>query len=154
MREELGYSQVTCADVIRGEVPEIERQEWDYMLLGELLEHLDDPVGFLAAIRQRYKNNIARVIITVPNALSLLNVRSAFHHQECINTDHRHWFSPYTLGRMLICAGMQPEDFLFCEPFPASSSLYRKLSPRTALADFLLRRYPALREGMLMIAGI
>lgn len=154
MRDELGYSEVTCADIVHDEVPAIEKQEWDYMLLGELLEHLDDPVGFLTAIRQRYQTNIARVIITVPNALSLLNMRFAFHHQECINTDHRHWFSPYTLGRMLISAGMQPEEFLFCEPFPASSPWYARLTPRNLVVELLLHRYPALREGMLMIAKI
>jgi 2-polyprenyl-3-methyl-5-hydroxy-6-metoxy-1,4-benzoquinol methylase len=154
MRGELGYVEVANADIVRDEVPAIKNQDWDYMVLGEILEHLDDPVGFLTSIRQRYRANISRVLITVPNALSLLNLRFAFHHQECINTDHRHWLSPYTLGRMLISSGMQPEEFFFCEPFPAHDSWRRRLQPRVAVVSFLLRRYPALREGLIMIARI
>jgi 2-polyprenyl-3-methyl-5-hydroxy-6-metoxy-1,4-benzoquinol methylase len=154
MRSELGYSEVECADIVRDEVPTISSQEWDYMLLGELLEHLDDPVGFLTNIRERYRDTVARILITVPNAFSLLNMRSAFHQQECINSDHRHWFSPYTLGRVLVSAGMQPEEFYFCEPFPASRSWRRHFRPREEVGNYLRRRYPALREGLVMIARI
>jgi hypothetical protein len=154
MQDELGYGDLAHADIVNDPLPDVELQQWDYMLLGELLEHLDDPVGFLTAIRQRYAKNIARVIVTVPNALSLLNARFAFRNQECINTDHRHWFSPYTLGRTLISAGMLPEEFFFCEPFPIDQPWYRRLRPRAASVGLLLRRYPALREGMIMIARI
>jgi 2-polyprenyl-3-methyl-5-hydroxy-6-metoxy-1,4-benzoquinol methylase len=154
MQDELGYENLSRADIVHDQIPEIEMQQWDYMLLGELLEHLEDPVEFVTAIRQRYAKNVARVIITVPNALSLLNARFAFHNQECINTDHRHLFSPYTLARALISAGMIPEEFFFCEPFPADQPWYRRPTPRALVIDMLLRRYPALREGLIMIARI
>jgi 2-polyprenyl-3-methyl-5-hydroxy-6-metoxy-1,4-benzoquinol methylase len=154
MRDELGYHDVACANIVLDEIHAIDQQEWDYMLLGEILEHLDDPVGFLKSIRERYQHNVARVLITVPNAFGLLNLRLAFHHQECINTDHRHWFSPYTLGRMLVSAGMEPEELFFCEPFPADDSWHSKVRPRTAIANLLVRRYPALREGLVMIARL
>jgi methyltransferase family protein len=154
MRDELGYGNLSRADIVHDRIPEVETQQWDYMLLGELLEHLEDPVEFVTSIRQRYARSVARVIITVPNALSLLNARFAFRNQECINTDHRHWFSPYTLGRALISAGMTPEEFFFCEPFPEDQPWYRRRSARALVGDMLLRAYPALREGLIMIARI
>jgi len=154
MQNELGYNEVVCADIVADDIPVIGKEQWDYMLLGELVEHLDDPVGFLTAIRERYRASVRRLIITVPNALSLLNARFALNDKECINTDHRHWFSPYTLARMLVSAGMEPEDFMFCEPFPTSVRRPSLFRPRATVIDFLLRRHPAFREGLLMIAKL
>lgn len=154
LRAELGYNDVICADLLYDEVPEIKRNQWDYLVMGEILEHVDNPVMFLNAIRAKYKENIEKLIISVPNAFCWLNFKSAFKHKECINTDHRYWFTPYTLAKVIMKAGLQVENFYFCEPFPLRYDWKSKLNVKTNLSRIVLKTFPALRETLIMIARV
>jgi hypothetical protein len=93
---------------------EIVTKKWDYIVAGEVLEHIDDPVMFLKAIREKYGACTERIIITVPNALSYTNFRFALRNIEMINSDHRFWFTPFTLLKVATQAGIQVEDFDLC----------------------------------------
>lgn len=44
---------------------------------GEILEHISNPMEFLSSIKRNYRNEIKRVVITVPNAFRLDNFRYA-----------------------------------------------------------------------------
>jgi len=142
VKGELGIGDVLCADVAAAPVSEIAEGSWDYMLLGEILEHVDDPVRFLARINEFYGRSIERVALTVPNAFWLKNFQGATKHTERLNTDHRYWFSAFTLGKVVVRAGMVPEGFRYCE----------RRAVRTLRKRFLLRRFPALRETLVMVA--
>jgi len=83
--------------------------EWDVMLLGEILEHIPNPVQFLSDIRQKYSGTVREIIITVPNALRISNFLNAFRGFEAINTDHKFWFTPYTLASVSVSAGLSPK---------------------------------------------
>jgi hypothetical protein len=89
-------------------------KEWDYIVAGEVLEHIDDPVMFLKAIREKYGVCTKRIIITVPNAMSYTNFRFALRNIEMINSDHRFWFSPFTLMKVVSQAGITVEGFDLC----------------------------------------
>jgi hypothetical protein len=89
-------------------------KKWDYIVAGEVLEHIDDPVMFLKAIREKYGACTERIIITVPNALSYTNFRFALRNIEMINSDHRFWFTPFTLLKVATQAGIVVEDFDLC----------------------------------------
>jgi hypothetical protein len=78
LEHELGYEDVICADIVRDEIGEVGAHHWDYLVLGEILEHTDNPCSFLAAIRKKYSGTIDRLIITVPNALSWQNITRTF----------------------------------------------------------------------------
>lgn len=93
---------------------EIVTKKWDYIVAGEVLEHIDDPVMFLKAIREKYGACTERIIITVPNALSYTNFRFALRNIEMINSDHRFWFTPFTLLKVATQAGIVVEDFDLC----------------------------------------
>jgi hypothetical protein len=154
LRSRLGYSDLACADLTRDEVAEIRRERWDFLVMGEILEHLDDPVGFLSAVRERYGDNIGRVIVTVPNAFSVENFRAALRHREVINSDHRFWFTPYTLAMVLRRSGLTAGEFRFCETdLPAAGGakgLRRSISPTRRL----WRRFPMLRSTLVMEASL
>lgn len=92
----------------------ITAQRWDYLVAGEVLEHIDDPVQFLRAIKEKYGPCTDRIIITVPNAMSYTNFRFALRNIEMINTDHRYWFSPFTLMKVAMQAGIEVEGFEMC----------------------------------------
>ena len=53
------------------------RKKWDYLVAGEILEHVDNPVAFLKSINEKYSDSIDRCMITVPNALRYLNFQLA-----------------------------------------------------------------------------
>lgn len=93
---------------------EVVSKQWDYIVAGEVLEHIDDPVMFLKAIREKYGTCTKGIIITVPNALSYTNFRFALKNTEMINSDHRFWFSPFTLLKVATQAGIEVEDYDLC----------------------------------------
>lgn len=103
------------ANVITEPAPAaVTSEKWDYLVAGEVLEHIDDPVAFLKAIRAKYGPCTERIVITVPNALSYTNFRFALRNTELINSDHRFWFTPFTLMKVAVQAGIQVENFDLC----------------------------------------
>lgn len=84
-------------------------EKFDYLLMGDVLEHIDDPVLFLKKIKQVVKPYCENVIITVPSALSEnLNTK-----REYLNSDHRYWFTPYTIAKVMTCAEIKPRELYF-----------------------------------------
>jgi hypothetical protein len=123
--------------------PEIKSGTWDYMIMGEILEHIDNPVLFLSQIYKNYGENIKHLVITVPNAFSLANARLLKNNIEYLNTDHRYWFSPYTLAKVVSRAGWKPHMVQLCEYFRS----------RSIARNFLLRRLPVLRNSIILICN-
>lgn len=151
----LGYSEVICADITKDDIPDLIGNQWDYLVLGEILEHVDNPCAFLTTIHEKYSKNVGRMIITVPNAFSWQNILHTFSHEECINTDHRYWFTPYTLAKITIRAGMEVESFLFCQPVPLPvGRLSWLIHPRSLLRHAILYRYPATRQTLVMVVKL
>jgi hypothetical protein len=144
---QLGFRNVFSLNIIRDEVPEIIKQKyWDFLLLGEILEHTINPVEFLSSIREKYLKYINKIIITVPYAFRLNNFINTLKHSEYINSDHKFWFTPYTLAKLLYISNYQVESFQICLSYKISKShLFRK---------FLLSKYPALRDNLVMIAKL
>lgn len=146
LRED-GIENVYCVDIMREPLPNaVVEEKWDCVVLGEMLEHVDDPVLFLRSVRQKMSSCVDRIVCTVPNAFRYDNIRSAFHHQEFINSDHRYWFTPYTLAKVLHRAGASVDAFLFAE----NTTIRRK----NRFKNLILRRFPALREVIVMTARL
>lgn len=123
--------------------------------MGEILEHVDNPCAFLIAIRERYSRCINRMIITVPNAFSWQNISYTFSCEECINTDHRYWFTPYTLGKIATQAGMEIEQFRFCQPTLSSKkNLSWLIHPVSFFRHLILSRFPATRQTLVMVVKL
>lgn len=147
VRDQLGYPDVLHCDLIADPVlPEIAARHWDLMVLGELLEHIDNPVLFLSAIRTRYAQHVDQLVLSVPNAFRFENFFTAMRHTEHINTDHRYWFTPYTLAKVVTQAGMRVEAFQFCQGYALSPLLLHK--------HLLLRTCPAWRDTLVMTARL
>lgn len=139
-RSRLNIGDVFTHDVVNdAPLPEIAGGIWDYAILGEVLEHVPNPVAFLSSIRERYGVNIRRAIVTVPNAWVIDNLLLAMRGRECINSDHRYWFTPYTLGKVASDAGYRLEEFHFVNP-PFPDKMIRRA---------IKQRYPALRETLI-----
>jgi hypothetical protein len=98
---ELGFADVHGPD----DVPD---DEFDICLLADVIEHVGDVVAFLRSMR-RYR--FKQLVVATPNAFRLRNFLSS---GELINTDHRYWFSPYTLCKVLVDAGYAPSRVELC----------------------------------------
>lgn len=113
-----GYSNILLGDFTKDKFPEIMAGHWDYAILGELLEHIDNPVAFLAAIRDNYHGIINKIVITVPNAWNRTAIRGAINSKEIINSDHRYWFTPYTISKVMHHAGIETDEIYFANRVP------------------------------------
>lgn len=107
-------SNVLYADITIGLPEEIRKSNWDYLVLGEILEHIDNPVEFLAKIKQNCPN-IKKIIISVPNAQSLSFAQGIEQNIEYINTDHKYWFTPFTLAKIMHNAEIKLDEILFVD---------------------------------------
>lgn len=145
LRTELGYDDVECLDLITGESETIKSSQWDYLVLAEVLEHIDNPVQFLQSIKAKYQECVRGLIITVPNAFAQENFKHARRGIEAINTDHRYWFTPYTLAKVVTGAGLSARDLILCR-----NGIVKK---RSFIKNAYLRSHPLLRNNIIMIAG-
>lgn len=149
LRDHLGLTDVYCAD-LAGDVPvALTGTRWDCLVLGELLEHIDNPVEFLRRIGRSYFRGLAdRLILTVPNALCRKNAERATAGVEQINSDHRYWFTPYTISKVLFRAGFFIEDIELAKYAPPSPgwSLRRWRKRRQE------RQHPLLRDTIVVTA--
>lgn len=128
---ELGFPE----SYVPGEVP---GQAFELCLLADVIEHVGDVVAFLREMR-RYRFD--ELVIVTPNLFRLHNFLSA---GEVVNTDHRYWFSPFTLCKVLVDAGYTPT---------AVELLHTDhLSWKGALKARLLDRFPKYRDTLLVRA--
>ena len=137
---EFAVKDLLSCDLTRDVPDEIIVNKWDYMILGEILEHIDDPVSFLKAINSKYSKYVNVIIVTVPNAFRASNYKNAMHHAEYINSDHRYWFTGYTLMKVMTAGGFNVTEISFCENFG--------LSRRKFLHYYKMKNYPLLRESI------
>jgi len=116
MKEKLNYKDVFCCDLLKPNVRKITQENFDYMVLGEIIEHVENPYNFLLQINTLYKENVSKIIITTPNAFSYNNFVNAKNGFEVINSDHKTIFSPYTLIKILFMSGYKIEKIDFANP--------------------------------------
>jgi hypothetical protein len=143
--QELGYKDSLAIDLINDEPSKLILDEhWDLIILGELMEHIDNPVLFLSQIREKYGHVIDKVLMTVPNGLRWINFKRVLRNKEVINSDHRFWFTPYTLAKVCTHAGLEIEEFNFLLDY--------KMHPLSIITKTIYRRRPAFLDTMGMIA--
>lgn len=148
----LKINSVFCRDLTCEDIPLDGDQPYDYLLLGEILEHVDDPVDFLQKIRARhFPNVIERILLTVPNALRESNYRASKHNFERVNSDHRYWFTPYT-----ICMGLTRSGFIANDIYLARHQPLKKKKAfgfKPVIRRHMQRKHPFLRDTIIVSAS-
>lgn len=118
--------------------PAIADVEFDTIILGEILEHIDNPVDFLRGLRFSVGRPGQQLIVTVPNAWNLRSILGILSTQECVNTDHRFWFTPYTLARVLTEAGFEVDHVDTCSRFESYPHSVKAWAYRTLVGQYAL----------------
>ena len=91
-------------------IPFLNDAPFDFAIMGEIVEHLDNPVEFLSKLRTEHGKLFKKLIVTVPNAFNYNVLKHWNRGNETINSDHRFWFSPYTITRVLSASGYSVES--------------------------------------------
>jgi len=145
----IGYTNAFFADLMKPTLLQITENHWDYMILGEILEHVDNPCEFLKTLNTLYKKNVDQIIISVPNAFCYYNYRNMKEGFEMINSDHRSTFSAYTLNKILYIAGFSLNDLYFVDPiYKFPHKVINKLSGKKIMSV-----HPGLSNTLLAIAS-
>lgn len=145
------FNDILLADIIHDQIPEIENDLWDYLLLGEVLEHINNPIDFLGKIRIKYRGVIKQVLITVPNAFSLRNFKYSLKNLECINSDHKFWFTPYTLAKIITESGIEINNFWLCDPYNYEKrNILLEIRRGQLVEKIFLQKYPIFRSTIVM----
>jgi len=117
IEKQFKITNVFHADITKELPEEVNKSNWDFLVLGEILEHIDNPVDFLSKIKKNCPN-IKNIIISVPNAQSLTFAEGIKQNIEYINTDHRYWFTPYTLIKVMHQSKITLDKLLFVDRKP------------------------------------
>jgi len=151
VRNEIGFSNVIAGDLMKDDLSEISEGNWDYVVFGEIIEHLDNPVEFLKTFRDRFGKKVKNFIITVPNVLTSVNYRNMLKYREVINSDHRYWFTPYTISRVLVAAGYNPQVISYANLNPLG---FKRLAIRKLYRLAGIKyRYPFYCFKSLVVTG-
>ncbi len=144
----LNIENMFCLDIEKDQIPlEIKARHFDYLLLPDVIEHIGNPVNFLRNIHIKFKNNIDKIILTTPNVFKSRNFKEILKGREFINSDHRIWFSPYTISKILADAGFTIDELNFIqETFPEKKNI------RFLLKKTLLKRYPWFKADLIIEA--
>lgn len=139
----IGAGNAVCAD-ITAPPASLTDVPWDWIMIPEVLEHIGNPVDFLRGIRTAFRHNTGGIVLTVPNAFCQENIRLAYRNKEVINTDHRFWFTPFTLAKVVSDAGFRIEQVHLCKV-----GLVNRYS---VFRNWYFSRKPLLRNGVTLIA--
>jgi SAM-dependent methyltransferase len=100
------------ADITTG-VSADERERYDLVIAGEVLEHVPNADAFLRATAALLKPG-GRLCVTVPNACCPKIGLRALAGRESVHPDHRVYYGPRTLSRTLSGAGFQMTELASC----------------------------------------
>lgn len=140
--QSIGVDNVMVAD-ITNPPPEISSEQWDYVVIPEVIEHIGNPVAFLKGVRAAMSGKAGGLILTTPNAFSQENFKFARGNKENINSDHRFWFTPYTLSKIVMDAGYTIGRIHMCKGGTVNPQSLRNL---------YLKMKPMLRNNIVMTA--
>lgn len=111
------YSEIPIivGDVTESQIPNMNL--YDFILMAEMIEHINNPVEFLTKTYTNFKKQgfNGQYIITAPNALGMMRRNIFAKGVERINSDHKYWFSPFTLAKIMVEAGIMPESCEFVQ---------------------------------------
>jgi 2-polyprenyl-3-methyl-5-hydroxy-6-metoxy-1,4-benzoquinol methylase/glycosyltransferase involved in cell wall biosynthesis len=108
-------SEVFCGDVEAEPMPFEVPEGIDCIVYGDVLEHLREPWDLIKA-QAEYLAPDGTVLICMPNvehwrfALALLQGSFDYEEQGLFDRTHLRWFTPRTMAKVLVDAGLQLSD--------------------------------------------
>lgn len=105
-----GIKDIECINIVNIDTDDgigfIKVDQVDYIVVGEVLEHLSDPGQFINSLSSVAKKYASKIIFTVPNAFALFRFRKLLFGIEHVHEDHVRYYSPRTIEVALRRAGL------------------------------------------------
>jgi 2-polyprenyl-3-methyl-5-hydroxy-6-metoxy-1,4-benzoquinol methylase len=96
-------SMIFKGNVLRLPESIVEKYDYDVIVAGELIEHLENPLGFLLMIKAKFPGK--KFLLSTPNAISLSNALMGVIGREAQHKDHLAIFSYKILNTLCERAG-------------------------------------------------
>ncbi|WP_269500251.1 hypothetical protein [Castellaniella sp. S9] len=109
--------------------------KFDLVVVPDVIEHISNVGKFLVDL-DKYNCPIA---ISTPNAYRFSNRLQLL--SETVNTDHKYWFSPYTLAKTIYEAGYKVNKFYYTDT----------LNIRRPISSAIKWWFPLVRDGLLFM---
>jgi 2-polyprenyl-3-methyl-5-hydroxy-6-metoxy-1,4-benzoquinol methylase len=90
--------------------PEVRKKDFDVIVAGEIIEHLENPGLFLRAVQRLMKPSTSLIITTV-NAYCFFRFIYYVFRRENVHPDHNYYFSPVVLRKLITRCGLEVTDF-------------------------------------------
>jgi SAM-dependent methyltransferase len=128
----------------------------DVVVAGEIIEHVERPGEFLDAMRAIGRRG-GMLVVTTPNAASLLNPLAAMGRYELINPDHVAFYSCFTLTNLMRRHGwevtqMATYAFPFAKEAWRGSGVHAVGRALAAAQQVVARVWPYVNFGLLAVA--
>lgn len=151
-----GLRTAANATIHRGDVLQLDDkllggQTFDVIVAGELIEHLECPLGFLRALKERFPGHV--LLLSTPNGVSFANTLLGTIGREVQHRDHLQVFTYKTLHTLCRRSGctewdITPYRFYATEMILGSRGLKRAAARAT---EFVIRlvewAFPLLSFG-------
>ena len=143
---DLGIDNIFYGNIV-DDVYEIDLQahSFDYIIMGDVIEHLDNPGFALTNIRKMMTERM-NVIITVPNCFSYNVIKNLINQDEDVHPDHVFWTSKATMEKMLKNQGFQIIKFQYCFYGSAQQSRIRN-----KIGLLLLKQFPKFLSCLIFV---
>jgi 2-polyprenyl-3-methyl-5-hydroxy-6-metoxy-1,4-benzoquinol methylase len=125
-------SDVTGVDIATDKIKELNAQgykmlhvtqlqnlddRYDVIIMADVIEHVDDPVGFLRFYSQFLKEH-GSMMVSTPNANRAINFFSILlFNNYSVNDEHTCWFCPKTINEVVGRSGLQIRDFFWLKRY-------------------------------------
>jgi SAM-dependent methyltransferase len=129
---------ICYGDIIKNKYDdEVLKYKYDVIILGDVIEHITEPVKALNNLYKLLKNN-GQIIVTTENVWSIFHLNNHFKRNENVHPDHVCWYSGDTLGRTI-----NVSKFNLCSSVYAlrGSSKDKKSFKGKLFEKFVLDRY-------------
>jgi 2-polyprenyl-3-methyl-5-hydroxy-6-metoxy-1,4-benzoquinol methylase len=143
-----GINNLKVADVENLNI-ESEPSDFQIILAGEILEHLDNPGSFLRGIN-RLSNKNTEFIITTINTPTLKSFIRALGNKEMVHHDHVCYYSIKTLTQLLNRFSLSIINyFYYCAPRVSESGIMVGILNR--ISKVMCNFVPNLGDGLIAI---
>lgn len=130
---------------------QIRSQKFDVVILGEVIEHLDNPGAALRNL-SRLLTEQGRLIITVPNAFAMSGIVKMFFRVENTHPEHVCHYSYLTAKRLLAMNNL-PLVTMSWYRWPRARSRKPVQFVLQALSDVMSWLLPQFSQGIIIVAA-